>query len=126
MSKGTWILSHPWEATPIDLSFEKFAKFKRLSVLPGVSLQKLDGPLAASISVSDARLPVRPDIWAQHVLVVNKAQYLRGLDRRLAIEGKCREIDWVDIDGIKLFPTRLLPKIQPKSLIRKEKLFRTR
>ena len=94
------MVGHPWEAIPIDLSFEKFADFKRLTVLPGVSLRKLDGPLAASISESAARFPVRPDIAARHVLVVNKVQYLRGLDRRLALEEKHREIDLVDIDGI--------------------------
>ena len=94
------MIGHPWEAIPISLSFEKFAPLKRLSVLPGVSLRKLEGPLAASIAEFAARLPVRPDFAARHVLVVNREQYLSGLDRRLAIEEKRRGVDWVDIDGI--------------------------
>lgn len=94
------MIGHPWEAIPIDLSFEKFAPSKRLSVLPGVSLRKLEGPLAVSIAKLASRLPVRPDFAAQHVLVVNKAQYLNGLDRRLAGEAKLRDVDRVDIDGI--------------------------
>ena len=94
------MVGHPWEAIPINLSFKELAKLKRLNVLPGVSLQELDGSLAASISECAAHLPIRPGIAARHVLVVNKAQYLRGLDRRLAVEKKHREIDLVDSDGI--------------------------
>lgn len=92
--------SNPLEITPIDFSFGKFSDFDRINLLPGVWLQKLDKLLAAAINDYTTRLPIRPDIVGSHMLVLNKAQYLRGLDRRLAAEGKHRELDWIETGAL--------------------------
>ena len=75
----------------------------RAALYEGVSLRKAVGPLARLIADRAQSLPVLPGFTPTHLIVVEQNQYFRGLDSRLAAEGKNRDkrtYEFVELSGI--------------------------
>lgn len=84
--------------------------FRRATVLPGVVIERFEGPLAKRVDAYRKALPIShisPWFKPTHQILVDSDQYLGALDERLKAEGKSRPErptklgDFPDLEGIK-------------------------
>lgn len=90
-------------AIPVAIQPTAQLKFTRVSLHPGVSLQKAEGPLARKVKERSKTFSVQPGFGATHLIVVDQNAYFEGLDKRLKATGTAREngpFPHVDLDGI--------------------------
>jgi hypothetical protein len=90
-------------AVPIALYPATQLRFDRALLLPGVTLRCFTGPISTDIARRVEALPQKPSFIPTHIIVVNQATYLKGLDGRLKWEGLSRpvhEYEIIDIAGI--------------------------
>ena len=94
---------HVIHAVPIALSPAKRLQFDRALLLQGVTLRRFTGTIARDIARRVEAFPEKPGFVPTHIIVVEQAKYLEGLDYRLQCEGRSRpvhEYETVDIAGI--------------------------
>ncbi len=80
---------------PIAVAAARRLPFDRISLIPGVSLQKAEGPISRSIAEwrrgcharaakeQEFRAPPTPAFTATHFITIDATKYLAALDRRL-------------------------------------------
>lgn len=90
-------------AIPVSIQPQKRLKFVHTSLLAGVSLQSVGGPLGRQVAERTKALPVQLGFVPTHLIVIEKNKYIDGLDSRMAAEGKSwdkGEYSFIDLDGI--------------------------
>ena len=90
-------------AIPIALSPTRFITFQRVTITPGVSLQRFVGPYARGIERQLKHFPENPEFAPTHLIVINQSKYYAALDQRLKLEGRAlprQELQHLDVNGI--------------------------
>lgn len=90
-------------AIPVSIRPQKRLKFVRTSLLAGVSLQSVAGPLGRQVAERAKAFSFQTGFVPTHLIVVEENKYIDGLDSRMAAEGKSwdkGEYPFIDLDGI--------------------------